>query len=436
MTSPLPGPHRSTESSATLAAVAGTAGKPTLERIIMAAVTVALLAAAWLFRPVQKAAPAAVTTPSVRAARGVLAATRRVAGSIIAGRFANIAARVLRAPDQGRGLTLTFLAPSGSHVKEGDVIAEIDTADVVDHIDDVQADVIQSGLDIKRRKAVYIAQMEAYRQRLRVCKATLDKAKQDARALAVKPATTQEYLRLAVNEAQLEYDEVSKQIPLNLERSNADLNVYQLSYDRQVRHLAQHQEDVRRCKVRAPLNGLVVMQTVYRGGEMNQIKVGDQLSPGQPFMRVVDPDSMQLDASMSEAESELLRLGQPATVRFDAFPEIVVRGRVTTVGAMAYNARRINYWVRRVAVRLALERTDPRVIPDLTASADVVVSDPAEGVIVPREAVVETDGKTVVYVKHEGQFTPQAVELAGVTNTQVVVARGIQEGDEVALRIP
>jgi hypothetical protein len=153
-------------------------------------------------------------------------------------------------------------------------------------------------------------------------------------------------------------------------------------------------------------------------------------------MRVVDPNSMQLDASMSEAESEMLRLGQQATVRFDAFPEIVVRGHVTTVGAMAYNARRINYWVRRVAVRLTLEQTDPRVIPDLTASADVVVSDPAEGVIVPREAVVETDGKMVVYVKHEGQFTPQAVELAGVTNTQVVVARGIQEGDEVALRIP
>ena len=44
------------------------------------------------------------------------------------------------------------------------MIAEIDTTDVLDHIDDVQADVVQSGLDIKRRKAVYVAQMEAYRQ--------------------------------------------------------------------------------------------------------------------------------------------------------------------------------------------------------------------------------------------------------------------------------
>jgi hypothetical protein len=65
-----------------------------------------------------------------------------------------------------------------------------------------------------------------------------------------------------------------------------------------------------------------------------------------------------------------------------------------------------------------------------------VVAGTPEGVILPREAVVEAEGQTVVYVKHEGAFTPQAVELAGVNNTQVVVARGIQEGDEVALRIP
>jgi len=148
----------------------------------------------------------------------------------------------------------------------------------------------------------------------------------------------------------------------------------------------------------------------------------------------VDPASMLLDASMSETESELLRLGQPATIRFDAFPDIVLKGRVATVGAMAYNARRINYWVRKVAVRLSLEKPDPRVIPDLTASADVVVSDAAEGMILPREALVETDGKAMVYVRREAGFTAQEVEIAGATNTQVAVRSGVQEGDEVALR--
>jgi multidrug efflux pump subunit AcrA (membrane-fusion protein) len=392
-------------------------------------------AAAWIFRPVPKAASAVTIVPTAKAVRGSVESTRRVAGSIVASRFSNVAAPLLKAPDQGRGLTLTFLAISGRKVKEGDVIAEFDTADVVDHIDDVRADVQQSALDIKRRKAVYVAQLESLRQRLRVCKATLEKARQDARAIEVKPPQTQEYLRLAINEAQLEYDEVSRQIPLTDDRQNADLTLYQLAYDHQLRHLHQHEEDYRRCKVRSPMNGMVVMQTVYRGGQMNQIKLGDRLSPGQPFMVVVDPNSMQLNADMSQAESELIRLGQAATVHFDAFPDIVVCAKVSAVGAMAYNARRINYWVRRVPVRLELMDPDARVIPDLTASADIVVADTAEGIVLPREAVVETDGKSVVYVKHEGAFTPQAVEIAGATNTQVAV-RGIPEGAEVALGRP
>ena len=168
---------------------------------------------------------------------------------------------------------------------------------------------------------------------------------------------------------------------------------------------------------------------------MNQIRVGDRMSPGQPFMVVVDPNSMQLNADMSQAESELVRLGQTAKVRFDAFPEIVVGAKVSAVGAMAYNLRRINYWVRRVPVRLQLEKSDARVIPDLTASADIVVSDPAEGIVLPRQAVVEADGKSVVYVKHEGGFSAQEVEISGITNTQVAV-RGIPEGAEVALGRP
>jgi Cu(I)/Ag(I) efflux system membrane fusion protein len=167
---------------------------------------------------------------------------------------------------------------------------------------------------------------------------------------------------------------------------------------------------------------------------MYQIQVGDRLSPGQPFMRVVDPASMQLDATMSQVESELVRLGQRATVRFDAFPDIVVKGRVQAVGALALGGRRVNFNVRNVAVRVAIETVDPRVIPDLSASADIATAPPADGLIVPREALSESGSKTIVYVKQGAAFVPREVEIAGTTNTQAAIVSGIQEGEEIALQ--
>jgi biotin carboxyl carrier protein len=392
------------------------------------------LAAAWFLRPQPPKIVAAPSVSTVRATRGVIRNTRRLAGSISARRFMNVGAPILQSPDQGRGLTLTFLAPSGTHVKQGQIIAQIDTRDIEDHLVDVEATASQGLLDIVRRKAQLVAQMEGLNQGLRVAKATWERAQQDARAAPVANPINQEILRLAVEEYQEAYQEAVKQLPLTEERQLADLKLYELANAYDHRHLNRHLNDVRRCSIRSPIDGMVVMQTAYRGTDLYQIEVGDRLAPGQPFMRVVDPASMQLDATMNQADSEIIHLGQRATVRLDAFPEIVCNGRVQAVGALALSGRRVNFNVRNIAVRVSLETVDPRVLPDLTASADVATSEPAGGLIVPREALSESGGKTVVYVKQGEAFVPREVEIASTTNTQAAIASGIREGDEIALQ--
>jgi hypothetical protein len=199
-----------------------------------------------------------------------------------------------------------------------------------------------------------------------------------------------------------------------------------------VRHRDRHRHDIERSKIHSPIGGIVVLQMTNRNGELTQIQTGERVSPGQPIMRVVDPGSMQLEGSMSQTEAETVRLGQPATIHFDAYPEIVLRGKVLSVGALALGGRRTNYYVRRLPVKVSLANADSRVIPDLSASADVVGA-VAEGIIVPREAVSETSGKSVVYVRGEQGFSAREVEIAGENNIQFALASGVNEGEEIAL---
>src|SRR5260370_22981707 len=119
------------------------------------------VAAAWWLRPQPRKTVAAPSISTIRATRGVIQNTRRLAGSISARHFMDIGAPVLQAPDQGRGLTLIFLAASGTRVKQGQIIAQIDAQDIQDHLLDVEASVSQGKLDIARRKAQLGAQMEA-----------------------------------------------------------------------------------------------------------------------------------------------------------------------------------------------------------------------------------------------------------------------------------
>ena len=89
--------------------------------------------------------------------------------------------------------------------------------------------------------------------------------------------------------------------------------------------------------------------------------------------------------------------------------------------------------MRGVPVRIALESTDPRVIPDLTANADVVIGQEDDTVLIPRDAVQESGGKSIVLVKEGEGVVPREVSLGGYSNTQVSVLSGLREGDQVAV---
>jgi HlyD family secretion protein len=391
-----------------------------------------IAAGIWHFRPEQEKGPKTIVVPTVKAVRGSLATTRRVAGSIAASRFANVTIPRFQAPETGRGMTLMFLAASGSTVQKGDLLAEIDSQDARDHLDDVEAMVTQADLEVKKKKTVQVAQMEALRQRVRAARAEMLKAREDMKALEVRSAISQELLKLAVEENQAAYAELTAEIPLMEERQLADMNVSMLGYEQVLRHRNRHRHDIERSRIHSPIGGIVVLQTTNRNGELNQIQSGERVSPGQPIMRVVDPGSMQLQALMSQTEAETVRLGQPATIHFDAYPEIVLNGKVLSVGALAISGRRTNYYVRRLPVQVSIAKADHRVIPDLSASADVVAG-MAEGIIVPREAVSEESGKSVVYVRGERGFNAREVEIAGENNTHLALASGVKEGEEVAV---
>ena len=393
-------------------------------------------AAAWALRP-RPAVKNTIGTSTIRTVKvvsGGLTQALRLTGSTTARSFFNVVAPMMRGPDAGRAQVLIFLAKSGTFVKKGDVIAQIDAQSIKDHVDDVEATVISSLADIRKRQAEHAIELESLNQNLRVAKATLDKARLDQGASEIRTPIDQELLKLSVEQAAATHLQLQQDLVTTQTRQKSELRLLELAKERNERHRDRHKTDVTRFTMTSPMNGLVVMQSVWRGGDMGQIQQGDQISPGQPFAKIVDTSSMQLEAFVNQTESEAIRIGQRATVTFDAFPGLVLKGKVDAVGALAIGGWRQNYYIRNVPVRVAIEGQDPRVIPDLSAAADVVLSEKEGGVVVPREALSEANGKTVVYVKQADSFAPRPVEVGDTNNTQVAVTSGLRPGDEIAVQ--
>jgi len=376
------------------------------------------------------------TIRTTRVTRGPLTKILRVAGVTGAHNFNQVVAPVMRGGNEGRSLVLMKLVPSGAHVKKGELIAQIDGQAYRDHIDDLTALIQQANADVKKRQAEHAIEMEDLQQMVRAAAAAVEKAKLDRNATEIRSVIDQEILQLAVEEAEAQHKQLQGDIATTRQKQAAEIRILEYTRDRHTRHHDRHQHDWEKLTIYASMSGLAVMQSIWRGGEMGQVQEGDQVYPGQPFMKIVDTSSMQLEGNVNQVESEGVRLGQPAELSFDAFPGMHLKGKVVSVGALGVAGWQQNYYLRQIPVRIAIEGQDARLIPDLSASGDVLLDRKDDAVIAPLEAITAENGKTLAYVRDGAGFAAREVQLGERNNNDVAVLAGLNAGDEVALSRP
>jgi multidrug efflux pump subunit AcrA (membrane-fusion protein) len=396
---------------------------------------VAVAAGVWYLRkpPAQPQVPVAqVRTAAV--VRGTVERSIRINGVTSARNYANIIAPRLRGPGGDRELNILNLAPSGKFVKKGDLVAELDPQALRDRIDDQAADVLQAQNDVAKRKVEQELDMENLQQTLRVAKSDLDKAQLDLKTLEIRIDLDRELLQLAVEEADARYKQLLQDVDSKRTSHRADLRMLEISLQIQQMRLEQYQNDINKYNIHAPMDGMIVMQTLNRqGGDQAQIQVGDRVSPGQPFMKIVDPASMQVEAAVNQSESSLFRIGQQARVGLDAFPGAQYGGKLDSIGALASAQGRQQFFIRSIPIRVDLEGLDAKVIPDLSASADILLEKAENVLITPASAVRKEGNETVVYVRSGETFARRTVELGTSDGVKVAVLSGLNEGDQVRL---
>jgi HlyD family secretion protein len=199
--------------------------------------------------------------------------------------------------------------------------------------------------------------------------------------------------------------------------------------------LATARAQLARTEVRAEVPGIVVYRTVFFGSEQRKPQVGDQVWANQPLLILPDLSRMMVELRVRETDVHKVAKGQRADVRLDAYPGLRVPARVSLVGTLALDdpERRGS---RSFPATLELERTDPRLRPGMSARAEILSEVRQDAVAVPIEAVFEQDGRTVVHVRGLSGFQAREV-VTGPTNADfVVIERGLEGGEVVALRPP
>jgi multidrug efflux pump subunit AcrA (membrane-fusion protein) len=178
----------------------------------LSVLAVALGAAAVWWASFARPAGAGASPRTARAEIGRVEQTLRVTGTISADHRGTLVAPYMIGNRHASGgtsfaLILRKLAPSGSRVKKGDVIAEFDRETMLNRLEDYRAWVRQHQLNLSVLGARLDIRRQAFRQSILVAKARMDKAALDLNTIPVRSAIRAEQLRLTYEEAQSSYNE-------------------------------------------------------------------------------------------------------------------------------------------------------------------------------------------------------------------------------------
>lgn len=173
---------------------------------------------------------------------------------------------------------------------------------------------------------------------------------------------------------------------------------------------------VRALKIRAPVGGHVVQKTALPGL---------YVQPGTELFQLADLSRVWLMAEVYEYEVGRVKVGQPVKLELASYPGRVFGGKVQFI----YPA--LNPETRTLRVRIGFRNPQLELKPGMYGDV-VIASQSTEGLLVPREAVVDTGREQYVFLARPGgSFLPRLVKLGVRSEEGVEVLAGLVEGETV-----
>ena len=188
--------------------------------------------------------------------------------------------------------------------------------------------------------------------------------------------------------------------------------------DTQIKALAKRGKAKRVMTIYSAYTGTVVDKGAFQG---------KHITPGTRLYRVADLSKVWVIASVYESQLSMVHNGQSATMSLSYLPGETFKGRVDYVYPY------LDDKAREAKVRLVFGNPHGTLKPGMFANVKLKQTTVPEATLVPREAVVDTGERTVLFVSTgEGQFEPRHVVTGMTTDAGwIQIRKGVKPGEQV-----
>jgi len=190
--------------------------------------------------------------------------------------------------------------------------------------------------------------------------------------------------------------------------------------------LAEASANLSYATITAPIGGIIAQVTTEQG----ETVAAGMNAP--TFVTLIDLDRLEVAAYVDEVDVGRVKLGQTAIFTVDSFPDIEFTGKVTAVYPRAViQSNVVNY-----ITTIAIENSQGRLKPDMTATVTITLEQRDGVLTVPDQALRRERGKRVVHRVEGTKAYPSDVKVGMRGGGFTEITAGLREGDTVLVGEP
>ncbi|MGO9466579.1 MAG: efflux RND transporter periplasmic adaptor subunit [Isosphaeraceae bacterium] len=365
----------------------------------------------------------------------------------------------------GGASILLSVIPEGSQVKQGDVLAVLDSSDYEEllrtqqiAVERAKADLVQAELDhevaelaVREFKdGIMRETIEDFEGRLFLARSELERESdrldwclrmKEKGYVAASTVSAEVYRKaqLALNLAREDSafqlfkkftgPKTIRELEGAVKGAAVMLEYQQLRHKRHIQRLATLERQVDHCTIRAPHDGFVIYANTSNRDPA--IEPGLPVRQKQDLFYLPDLTDMEVVAMLHESIIDDVGPGMRANVHVEGMSNRRLEGHVLAVSPMAVMNWRTD--VRYFEGKVKLENPPRGLRPGMTAEVDIAMPRREQVLAVPAGAVALDDGHEVCFVVHEDGLERREVKLGQVTRDMAEVTEGLTEGEQVVL---
>jgi len=288
-----------------------------------------------------------------------------------------VQARAILAPllagQQIGTLTIIHLTPAGAKVKQGDLLVAFDRQAQMRDIIDKQAEYQKLVDQVAGEQAKEAAARAKDETELKAAEDNLRKAELEIQKAEIVSRIDAEKNQENLEEAKATYEQLRETFELKRQAAQAAIRILEIQRDRTRQTMEHAKANSDKMEIRSPLDGVIVLNTIWKQGTMGEVQEGDQVRPGVPFMQVVNPATMQVRVLANQQDFPSLQVGQTAKIHLDAYPDMALQGKIDQISPIGEGGDFSNK-VRNFALVVSVQGNDPKLMPDLSAAVDVDIA--------------------------------------------------------------